>query len=249
MRNAPSRERNYVWLTLMASLSALLACTGYSYEPGDTRIRLPAGVDSHASVFRAMVQHSFPVGLTHDRLRPATCSSGGGNKCIVSVHIDVLGDTRVVDPANAPASGLAIAHLVNQDDSDREAYFDLKPHSTAEYYVWVDNDGHNKPRYTLLELKFADNSVSATKQWSVHLCHAHSIEYPPGPSDFDFYEFKHGADPCEFRDAATGSQANYASLGMGFPIRSLLTFIAREISGEALALRGSWIECGSGCCT
>jgi hypothetical protein len=28
-----------------------------------------------------------------------------------------------------------------------------------------------------------------------------------------------------------------------------LTFLAREIGGETLALRGSWIECGSVCCT
>jgi hypothetical protein len=249
MRSAPSRQRDTVRLLLMASLSALLACTGYNYDPDDIRIKLPQGVDPHASVFRAMVQSSFPVGLTHDRLRPATCSSGGGNKCIVSVHIDVLGDTRVIDPATAPASGLAIAHLVNGDDIDREAYFDLKPHSTAEYYVWVDNDGHNKPRYTLLELQFANNSVTATKQWKVHLCHPYSAQNPAGPSDFDFYEFKHGPAPCVFPDAAIDSQANYASLGMDLPIHSLLIFIAREIRGKALALRGSWIECGSGCCT
>jgi hypothetical protein len=249
MRGEPSKASNTIRLVSIAFLSALFACSAYNVEPADTRIKLPKGVDPNASVFRAMVQSSFPLGLTHDRLRPATCSSGGGNKCIVSVHIDVLGDTRVVDPASAPPTGLAIAHLVNQDASDKEAYFDLKPQSTAEYYVWVDNDGSGKPRYTLLELQFGNKSVTATKQWKVHLCHPHSATYPSGPSDFDFYEFKHGAAPCDLPDATISNGAHYASLGTGFPIRALLAFISRELVGNTVALRGSWIECGSGCCT
>jgi hypothetical protein len=227
---------------MFASIAVVLACAGQRYEHRTAKIQRPKGVDRSASVFRAKVQAAFPITQTHDRPRPGDCK-----KCVVIVHIDVLGDTRTVNPDNAPATGFPIAHLENVDDKDSEAYFNLRPHSTADYYIWVDDDGTKKSRYTLLEL--AADTVGATKQWKVTLCHAYGADNPRGPSDFDFYEFRHGAKPCTTLDVASRANINYASLLPAIPIQPFLARIAAALRGKMMALRGTWIECGSGCCT
>jgi hypothetical protein len=168
----------------------------------------------------------------------------------VIVHVDVLADTRRVDPDNPPIApaGLPIAHLVNMDTRDNEGYFDLKPRTVADYYVWVDDNGRKKSRYTLLEL--VGNTVTATKQWNVRACHARASGDPSPRSDFDFYEYKHGMYGCSRYDddAYANGRVGSASLLSVVLFRQLFTRISAMIIGET-ALQGSWIECSSGCCT
>lgn len=230
------------WMSL-ALIAVPLACT-VANPPFPERIPLPPGVNPNATIFRNSLQASYPVTRTHDRPRPGNCS-----KCLVIVHIDVLGDTRRVDADNPPAApaGLAIAHLVNMDKKDNEAYFNLRPSTVADYYVWVDDNGGRKARYTLLEL--VGNAVTATKQWNVRKCHQHSTAYPPGSSDFDFYEFKHLGEECDKGYSAGVVGVNQASFFTVIPLRQLLTRINAIVLGEKGAVPGSWIECASGCCT
>lgn len=220
----------------------LLGCTTSNFTP-DRTIQRPPGVDRSATVFRKSVQASFPVPTTmHDRPRPGNC-----NNCVVIVHIDVLADTRRVDPDKPPAAGVPIAHLVNLDARDDEAYFDLKPYTVADYYVWVDVNAGGKPRYTLLEL--AGDTVGATRQWNVRLCHQRLSGELPGPSDFDFYEYKHGKYGCPRYNAFANPGVVTASFFSLTPIRQFFTRINAALRGEMSALQGSWIECSSGCCT
>jgi hypothetical protein len=165
------------------------------------------------------------------------------------VHIDVLGDTYGVDPDNPPpiTGGVAIAHLVNMDDRDNEAYFDLRPHTAADYYVWVDDNGAKKSRYTLLQV--AGDTVSATKQWNVKPCHHRRMGVARGPSDFDFYEFKYPFTPCARSYPLSNTGVSSASLFSVTPFRQLFARVSAMLRGEMTALQGSWIECSSGCCT
>jgi hypothetical protein len=222
-------------------LTAGLACTASPYPSPDYRIQLPPGVSSDATQFRNSIQQ-YQVTNQHDRARPATCS-----KCIVMVHIDVLGDTRSVDPLKAPVTGFPVAHLVNVDDRDTEAYFELAPRTSAEYYVWVDDNGSKKPRATLLEV--AGNTVTASKQWNLILCHPFSDQNPRTGPDFDFYEYKHQSQDCEKLSGDNKSQVSYASVFTGDPLQPFFAKAAAMLRGRMTALRGDWIECTSGCCT
>ena len=243
MKRPPALPAKTMRCVALALIAGSLACA-VANPPEPRRVPLPPGVNPNATIFRNSVQASYPVYTTHDRPRPGNCS-----KCVVIVHIDVLGDTRRVDADNPPPTpaGIAVAHLVNQDASDREAYFNLRPFTAADYYVWVDDNGGKKARFTLLEL--AGNSVTAIKQWNVIKCHKHSSTYPPGPSDFDFYEFKHKTDECDKGYSAGIVGANHASFLTGIPFPRLLTRIRALVLGNMAALQGSWIECSSGCCT
>jgi hypothetical protein len=243
MKKPPAVAGNTMRWIALALLAVPLACT-VANPPAPERIPLPPGVNPNATAFRNGIQASYPVTGTHDRPRPGNCS-----KCLVIVHIDVLGDTRRVDADNPPTApaGIAIAHLVNRDNRDNEAYFNLRPYTVADYYVWVDDNGGRKARYTLLEL--VGNTVTATKQWNVKKCHQYSTTYPPGPSDFDFYEFKHPGEECDKAYSTGMVGANHASFFTVSPFRHLFTRMSAIVRGEIGALPGSWIECSSGCCT
>jgi hypothetical protein len=243
MRKPPAITGNTMRWIALALIAMPLACT-VANPPAPERIKLPPGVNPNATMFRNSVQGSYPVTGTHDRARPGNC-----NKCLVMVHIDVLGDTYRVDPDNPPPAptGIAIARLVNRDSKDNEAYFDLRPYTVADYYVWVDDDGGRKSRYTLLEL--VGNTVTATKQWKVKPCHKRLIGESRGASDFDFYEFKYPTmSPCDTY-ISSNSGVSKASFIPVTPYYQLFTRISAIVRGEVGALPGSWIECSSGCCT
>jgi hypothetical protein len=240
MTRALAGKRDTMRWAVTAAIAFVLACTAAPYPSPDYSLPLPPGVDSVASRFISRV--GPPRAPGHDRPRPGNCSN-----CVVIVHIDVLSDTRLIDPEVAPAQGVALAHLVNLDDTDEEAYFNLLPHTTAEYYVWVD-DGGGKPRATLLEI--SRGKVRTRKQWKITLCHPFSAENPPTGPDFDFYEYKHGTKKCTVGSgAAETPQVNYASLFSATPLQPLFAKIFAALHGKMAALRGDWIECSSGCCT
>jgi len=243
MSRPPTIAGNTMRWIALALISVPVGCTAGN-SPNPERIKLPPGVNSNATIFRNSVQASYPVTGTHDRARPGDC-----NKCIVIVHIDVLGDTYRVDPDNPPPApaGIAIAHLVNRDTKDNEAYFDLRPYTAADYYVWVDADAGRKSRYTLLEL--AGNTVTATRQWKVKPCHKRLINQSRDKSDFDFYEFKYPTMPPCDTYTSSNSGVSTASFFPVTPFGRLFTRISAIVRGETGALPGNWIECSSGCCT
>jgi hypothetical protein len=239
MSKALAEKFDRVRWAVSAVCIAVLACTPVPYPPPDYSLPLPPGVDSVASRFLSGIG---PVrGPTHDRARPGNCS-----KCVVIVRIEVLSDTRLINPEAAPTQGVAIAHLVNLDDTDEEAYFNLRPHTEADYYVWVD-DGGGKPRATLL---VSTRGKMRTKtQWAITLCHPYGPDNPPTGPDFDFYEYKHGTQKCPTGTGLNTSQANYASFITAVPFQPLFAKIIAALHGNMTALRGDWIECSSGCCT
>jgi hypothetical protein len=234
-----ARKRDMKRWAATAGAAATVACTAASSPAPNYSIPLPPGVDSVPSRFIGSVGPRR--GPPHERPRPGDCS-----QCVVIVHIEVLSDTRLINPEVPPAQGVAIAHLVNTDDTDEEAYYKLLPHTQAEYYVWVDNGG-GKTRATLLEVTPA--KVKAKKQWNIILCHPYSATNLPGDPDFDFYEYRHGTEKCTARSTVNTPQVNYASVFTAAPFQSLFAKIMTALHGNMSALRGDWIECSSGCCT
>ena len=234
-------------LVSLGFMAAALGCTQPMLTAGMADIPLPPGVSPDAATFRNQLASlgfgsGYTARTTHDRLRPSNCKN-----CFVLVHIDVLADTRQVDPNSAIANAVPIAHLVNMDDKDSEAYFSLRPGKLAEYYVWVDNDAARKPRYTLLEL--TGTAVKATAQWYPKHCHNRQDGEAPGPSDFDFYEFHHGVKPCDAAASSANPGASFASFSPAVPFSQFFTHIAAILGRRMAALPGNWIECNSGCCT
>ncbi|MDQ6769235.1 MAG: hypothetical protein M3Z54_04540 [Gemmatimonadota bacterium] len=217
----------------------MFGCTGSSRLTPE-RIKLPPGVDKDAGTFRNSIA-GFAVTRTHDRLRPGDCK-----KCIVMIHIDVLGNTSTIDPGNPPAAGVPIAHLTNMDTSDSEDYYKLRPGRYAEYYVWVDDKGGKKSRATLLEV--SGNSVTAKVQWDLIICHLYPARYVP-KSDFDFYEYHHSPDACRPKYTSVKPPTNLAGFSAVAPFSKLFVLFADILSNKMSPLQGDWIECSSGCCT
>lgn len=239
MSRPPATAGNTRKLVALGFTAAVLGCQP-SNAPAPERIKLPPGVDGNATIFKNSIQ-GYSVRVTRDRPRPGNCS-----KCLVMIHIEVL-NVPTFDPDQPPSSGKPIAHLVNADATDTEAYFNLLPGNAAEYYMWVDDAGGRKSRATLLQV--AGNSVTATRQWNIRLCHRESYGPGPRPADFDFYEFKHGSNPCDAIAATGYQQPVLAGLSTTAPVTRLFTLFREYVSNRMEALRGDWIECSSGCCT
>lgn len=256
-RSAPLRAATK-WIATTSVIGAL-ACTapgGLPYPIPDWTTHLPTGVDSDAAAFRARLAKGFPRGGgSHRRARAAKCRPGldAGRSprvlCTVEVTIEPLGDTRLIDPDNAPAAGAAVARIENLDSLDTEARFGFRPGIEAVYYLWVDRKpGSTKARWTVLEVPMGAGIVRAGYQKDLKLCHSYGG--PGWVSDADFVEYKYDDHPCTVpMVSADKSRIQEASLLLPARFVSLLGKAAAFLRGEAAAAQGGWISCSGGCCT
>lgn len=240
------------WIAI-ASAIVTLGCTppgGFPPPRPDWSTPLPTGVDSDAATFRARVGKTFPLsGNPHTRARAATCSFGSlgspRSLCAVEVKIEALGDTRLIDPDHAPATGVAVARIENLDSLDTEAKFGFRPGIQDVYYLWVDRKpGSEKARWTILQVPMGAGIVTAGYQKDLRLCHA----YKPESSEADFLEYNyHG--PCPTLATAERPSINQASLVSTERFAALVGRVAAFLRGELSAAQGGWISCSGGCCT
>ena len=254
-RSAPLRAATK-WITTISAVVAL-GCTspGVPYPIPDWSTALPAGVDSSAVTFRARLDKGSPRGaVSHRRARAANCRPGLGvdglprSLCSVEVMIEPLGDTRLVDPNNAPAAGVAVARIENLDSVDIEARFGFRPGFQAVYYLWVDRKpGSTKARWTVLEVPMGAGIVRAGYQNDLKLCHSYGG--PGWVSDADFYEYKYDDHRCPYVASAERSRVHQASLLSPARFVSLLGKVAAFLRGDLAAAQGGWISCSGGCCT
>ena len=226
---------------MIAFALAALGCTPLPPlppPPPDWATPLPPGVSSNPRAFRAQVAGLVP-GTPHTRARAATCY-----RCAVEVSIEALGDTRMINPDTAPATGVAVARIVNLDSTDTEARYGFLPGIQAEYYLWVDRKpGSLKARWTVLQVPTGAGLVTAGHQKDLRRCH----RYPPPYSDADFYEFKyHG--PCSVAANPERSTINQASLFSTTRLAAFVHRVAALVRGELTAAQGGWISCSDGCC-
>jgi hypothetical protein len=215
---------------------------------------LPTGVDSDAVAFSGRIGKFFPRGGTiHKRARAAKCRPGSltspRSLCAVDVTIEPLGDTRLIDPDNAPDSGVAVARIENLDSVDTEARFGFRPGVQAVYYLWVDrkNPASTKARWTILEVPMGAGIVRAGYQKDLNLCmryHAGDVRV----SDADFYEYKYDDHPCEVRVSTEKSSIHEASFFPAEQFGALVGRVAAFFRSETMA-QGGWISCSGGCCT
>jgi hypothetical protein len=256
-RSAPPRAAAK-WIAITAAVVAL-GCTssgGFPLPPPDWSTPLPTGVDSDPNAFRARLDKGYPrSGTSHRRARAATCRPGLAASglpralCSVEVMIEPVGDTRLIDPNNAPAAGVAVARIENLDSVDREAKFGFRPGIQAVYYLWVDRKpGSTKARWTVLEVPMGAGIVKAGYQKDLKLCnywHEGEIRV----SDADFYEYKYDDHPCEVLASTQKSSVHQASFFSTEQFAALVERVAALLRGELAAAQGGWISCSGGCCT
>jgi hypothetical protein len=165
------------------------------------------------------------------------------------VKIEPLGDTRLIDPDNAPAAGVAVARIQNLDSSDVEAKFGFRPGIQAVYYLWVDRKpGSTKARWTILQVPMGAGIVTAGYQRDLKRCmYAHEGEIRI--SDADFYEYKYGDHSCEVMASADKSSTYEASFLSTENFVALVEHVAAFVRGKFSAAQGGWISCSGGCCT
>lgn len=256
-RSAPPRASGK-WIVLLCVFVALGCSAPGGYPPPRTVVTgpLPAGVDSDASAFRARIARYALSGNPHTRARAATCRPGSLDArgmartlCSVYVKIEAVGDTRLIDPENAPVDGVPVARIENLDTQDTEAKLGLRPGIQAIYYLWVDRrPGSTKARWTLVETPMGAGIPTPIWQANLNLCHRYH-EGDVRVSDADFYEYKYDDHPCDVAVSAERSTVQHAAFLPTEQLAALFGRIATFIRGESTAAEGGWISCSGGCCT
>jgi hypothetical protein len=253
VRSAPPRAAAK-WIAI-ASAVVTLGCpppAGFPPSP-DWSTPLPTGVDSDAAAFRGRLEKGFPRGgAFHARARAAKCRPGRTPLrilCAVDVRIEPVGDTRLIDPDNAPALGIPVARIENLDTVDTEALFGFRPGIEAVYYLWVDRKpGTTKARWTVLQVPMGAGIVTAGHQSDLKRCMYYHPGDPPPVSDADFYEYKYDDHPCEARVSTQKSSIQEASFLSIEQFGALVRRVAAFLRTETMA-QGGWISCSGGCCT
>jgi hypothetical protein len=235
-----ARRRLAYGLTFAVTAGAT-ACVAKTYITHSANYpdELPPGVSSDPTVFRASVANRLP-GVTHHYNRPGRNCGG----CLVDVEIGPLGDTREVDPSPnsvppQPATGRAVAKILNHDPSRTEDMYGLRPMSQREYYVWADTSGGNA-RFTLLSVPALGimGNVEATFQKHLKICNDGH-----GPSKSSDAKF----DDCPGVTLASNNSYVIASLAQG-PFALLSAFRKLLTKRTLLTSPPIWLGCHSGCC-
>jgi hypothetical protein len=257
-RSAPPRAAAK-WIGITSAIVAL-GCPppgGFPPPRPDWTTPLPTGVDSDAGTFRTRLDKGFPRSSTsHKRARAATCRPGSLDSrghprilCAVDVMIEPVGDTRLIDPDNAPAAGVAVARIENLDTVDTEAKFGFRPGIQAVYYLWVDRKpGSTKARWTVLQVPMGAGIVTAGYQKDLNLCNRYH-EGEIRVSDADFYEYKYDDHPCDAAYSAQKSSVHQASFLSTEQFVTVVGRVAAFLRRDFSAASGGWISCSGGCCT
>jgi hypothetical protein len=231
-----------MWAVLLCGV-ALGACTPdplakFTYTVKLQKEPLPSGVSADPDTFRAQITSRTP-GPTHSELRLGKCH---GSPCLVQVTIGPLGDTREINPNPPiiPASGRAVAKILNLDSVGVADMYGFKPSALFEYYVWADTAAY-RLRMTLLEVPAVGQpgSVQAVFEKSLRICHLDPS--PPMNSDADFRW-------CAGLTAVTPRGMFQAGLLPTAELLPLLSRAARRFSGKSMAEAAIWLRCKDGCC-
>jgi hypothetical protein len=230
------------WLAVSLLTTALACATAETnLQPPDPANDLPPGVSKNPAEFRQHVSAFALSGNVHRRGRPGRCPT-----CLINISIEAVGDTRLIDPRNGPAQGRAVAHILNLDPTDTEAYYGIQPSSQAEYYLWVDrNPVSGRARWTLLRVPMGAGSVTAGRPRDLRLCRMSE----PGEiktSDADFAENRH-PNGCDASLDGDDMKASQASL-VPHRIEALLGHVTAYLFPPT-RIGGGWIDCIRGCCT
>jgi len=186
-------------------------------------------------------------GPTYTRLRAADGCDG----CAVFVRVKTLGNTRRDIGSPQSRIGRPVAHIVNLDRTQVEAYYGLKPGRNADYFFWIDRrPDADSARITLLEVPHV-GLVRAGRQKNLHSCERYTHSYGGVEDPYegvDFVEYRH-PDGC-------ATSGRYMASTMGEPSflsSNFLANLAHKFAGlirkASMASGEGWIDCNSGCCT
>ena len=230
------------WLVVVCAL-AIVGCRR-GLTPASASNPLPPGVPRDVTAYDQLVAKYALSANYHDRQRKWKCFL---DLCwtTITVRIQARGDTHAIDPRNAPATAVPVAHMINQHPDRTERYYKLRPKGEAEYDLWVYNDTNSKHAvWTLVERPLTGQSVIAGKPTDFDYCHT-GTDYVSRGSDADFAQEK---GECTYKPPAASSTVSKASL----TTTSLFGSLVAQLSSMLLEFSrngGGWIDCNNGCCT
>jgi len=208
----------------------------------------PAGQPADFDAIRAKLAAGDHKGKEHTGPRPGTCKSG----CDVSTTIFSVGKTKNIRPDVALAKMQVIGEVINNDPTNTENAYKLKPNAT--YLIWVaaapQQTATEKNEWGLFELpKQATGKSDRKPVGLVTFCHNYDNTYYK--SDVAFKP----ASYCDARANKVSSRAHPATEASMWSFISEGSVLFRWAANRAgmlrlpLALPEVWFECGSGCCT
>lgn len=212
--------------------------------PASVSNPLPPGVPGDVTAYDQLVGKYALATKHHDRQRKWKCFL---DLCwsTITVRIQARGDTRAIDPHDAPKTAVPVAHMINQDTDKTERYYKLRPKGQSEYDLWVYYDTVSKHAvWTLVERPLSGRSVIAGKPTDFDYCHS-PRDYVADSSDADFAQEK---GECNYKPAAASSTVSKASLITTSLFGSLIAHLS-SVLYESSRTGGGWIDCNNGCCT
>jgi hypothetical protein len=226
-----------LFIPVVAQLSTACASAGNRSAPGENpaEIVLPA-TNTPGNLDRIRSDLSpFTAGVQHSHTRPAKCK-----RCVVDVDIHSIGRTTDIVPLVGPARFRIIGWTKNNDPSDIEDEYSLKP--GVEYLLWVapaklNNAGTSRTVWGFLELPAG--STGPVQPVTIGYVQECPHQKPSGPwkSDTDFKD-------CD--DAHATHDASRAEPGSTLP--AFFAVSNEPIARLAIAGR-AWFDCGGYCCT
>lgn len=178
----------------------------------------------------------FTIGERHSHTRPAKCKT-----CVVDVAIHSIGLTTDIVPLIGPARFRIIGWAKNNDTTNTEDEYSLKP--GAEYLIWVkpaptvNAAGTSKTLWGILELPAGSTGlIEPIMIGYVERC---DHQKPSGTwkSDTDFKD-------CDKAHVTRGVPSDEPRQGV-----PAFFAVSSEPSTRLVVAAGAWFDCGGYCCT
>ncbi len=220
-----------------------MACAGGLGPPLSTNAA-PPGLPMDTAQYNALLAQYPLDGTKYTRKRCAKwlfCLSK------IDVSIQARGITSKINAADAPGSPVAVAHLVNLDDSKTEKYYGLLPGRLAEYDLWVTRKpGSARAEWRIVGVEKVTNQLLYGEPSDLIPCHIYTPQEGATDADFADYVVKVKGD-CIKVPFQSSTAVKQSSLGLtqifNLVHQMQLWFLTYTRTG------GGWIECSNGCCT
>ena len=204
----------------------------------------PAGQPADFDAIRAKLAAGDHKGEEHTGPRPGTCKNG----CDVPSTIFSVGKTKNIRPDVALSKMQVIGEVINNDPTNTENAYKLKPNTT--YLIWVaaaQPPATKGNEWGLFELPNQATGTSDRKTVGL-VTSCHTYDNTLHKSDVDFKPpYKCDGDVSSRVHAATEASI-WSSISDGWAVFRWAANRAGMLR-LPVGLPEVWFECGSGCCT
>jgi hypothetical protein len=197
------------------------------------------GMTTNLDSLRSYVD-TFYHGPLHKRSRAAICTKSAPAGCEVSVTIQAIGRSKDILADSGPSPGRIIGLIQNLDSTNLTQMDSLKPSAQANYYIYIDRAPSGHSRWNLLEVPQTPTGVIRRfTKTEVNQC-GERPGYMWPQSDVDF-------SACGDHALAAVVHADLLTPVGWSHLFSAVANLMRPHT--AMAEKGKWYGCPSGCCT